>query len=162
MSRRSGFTFILGACLLLRAMSLFTGATEKPASVNSTPLRRALDAYCEKLNADGHGKFANLLSEELIRTTIKAALEKHQVLLEKVEPNPANAKYFSTVKPVYLSIADQGAWPENCSFSDFFGLGTRLGLSDGYWLRIRVDTPGEPGGYAYALPIIDLGYGLTH
>ena len=80
--------------------------------------------------------------------------------------NPGSKDYFiGTVKPVFVKIADEGAWPTNCSFFGFYSLNSPVLANksvryEGFWMRLQVDTPTPKGSFGgFALPIVDLAYG---
>lgn len=124
-------------------------------------LKQAIDICKAKLDARGKPEYSALLSEQRVREAIRVGLKSYEVGPNKLKDNPeGHAKYFDeVVKPVYLKIAKDGVWPENCHFSYFFALSDKNGVSyDGLGLRLLVSTPGE-NFHGFGLPVVDLFYG---
>jgi hypothetical protein len=105
-----------------------------------------------------------LLSEQRVRDALHAGIKTYEAYLDKAERvNPGSKEHFiGAAKPVFTKIIDEGTWPPNCSFFGFYRLTSTVGNEsvnyDGFWLRLKVDTPTEKFG-GFALPIIDLAYG---
>jgi hypothetical protein len=123
--------------------------------------------------AEGREEYARLLTEERVRSAIRSALESYGRLLErrgmpygKGYPSVPNkevkkqTRYFEdVVRPVHLSIAEEGFWPQGASF--FYYLfreddgGARY---EALGLRLQIETPGTMF-QGFAVPILDLCYG---
>lgn len=125
---------------------------------------QALEVVRQSLTRDAKSEYVPLLSEERVREAIRTAITSYESHIEKDEQKrPGTKKYFTDVlKPIYLKIADEGKWPENCSFFSFYKLtakrdGRQISY-DGLGLRLQVETPGE-SFKGFAIPVVDLFYG---
>lgn len=131
------------------------GESEKAAS----PLARALQDVRKDLKACGRPEYAALLSEENVRASIWKGLKLYEDILEDQESlNPGTKAYYESLKPIYLSIAEEGAWPQNAEFMGLENLSEATDLSDGMMVRIRLKTRGDRPR-AFALPVLDLRWG---
>jgi len=127
-------------------------------------LKEALEVVKQKLIRNGKAEYAPLISEQRVREATRSGIRNYEPYLDKAERQNAGSKdYFIEVKPVFMKIAEEGAWPPNCSFFGFYSLNSRViegksAMFDGFWLRLKVETPkGKFGGFA--LPIVDMAYG---
>jgi len=129
-------------------------------------LKEALEVVKQELIRNGKAEYAPLLSEQRVRDATRSGIRNYEVYLDKAERQVAGSKgYFIEVKPVFLKIAEEGAWPPNCSFFGFYSINSSVvdGKSimyDGFWLRLKVNTlkPKQKFG-GFALPILDMAYG---
>jgi len=126
--------------------------------------KEAVQVVQERLKQDGKAEYAALLSETRIRKAIRTAIQSYEARLGSLEKgSPGTKEYFEKeVKPVFLKVADEGQWPEGCSFSSFYTLTERRDgeeiVYDGLGLRLQVETP-RAKFKGFALPIVDLYFG---
>jgi hypothetical protein len=127
-------------------------------------LKEAVEVLKQELTQNGKAEYAALLSEERVREAMRTAIRSVEASLDNTEQMHKGSKdhFIETAKPVLMKILEEGAWPPNCSFTSFTRLSATVGgksiTYDGFWLRLRVDTPkGKFGGFD--LPILDMTYG---
>jgi len=54
---------------------------------------------------------------------------------------------------------DDGVVPANCYFWGFYGIGEHSGVTDGFYLRLRIDKPDSAYGLGIVLPVLDVAWG---
>jgi hypothetical protein len=136
-------------------------------------LKEAVEVCRRSLAADGGEDYARLVTEERVRSAIRAALESCRHALEKRampygedypqardgEVEKEIRHFEEVVKPVYLGIADGGSWPRGASFFHFLSRTDDRGVRyECLGLRLEIETPGATFR-GFALPVIDLYYG---
>ena len=136
-------------------------------------LKEAVEICRRSLETDGKEDYAQLVTEERVRSAIRVALESYKHVTEKrsmtygedypwvrdkeVEKQARN--FDETVKPVYLRIAEDGSWPPGTSFFYYlFRVDDNLVRYDCLGLRLQIETPGAMY-QRFSLPILDLYYG---
>lgn len=129
---------------------------------------------CRRVLIDGGRKdYAALIDETRVRAAVKTGLEKCRHALDK-RSMPYGADYpwaldkevekqirhfEDVVKPVYLNIADGGAWPPGASFNYIlFRQDDNLVRYDCFCLDLHIETPGTMF-VGFALPVLTLYYG---
>jgi hypothetical protein len=127
-------------------------------------LKDAVEVVKQELFREGKAEYVSLLSEQRVRDAMQTGIRAYEAYLDKSEKvNPGSKEHFiGAAKPVFMKIIEDGTWPPNCSFFGFFTLTSAVGGGsvnyDGFWLRLKVDTPKERFG-GFALPIMDMAYG---
>lgn len=136
-------------------------------------LKEAVEVCRRNLAAEGRKEYAPLVTEERVRAGLRVALESHRHALEKrsmtygadypwvrdkeVEKQIRN--FEDVVRPVYLNIADNGAWPPGASFFyTLFADDDNLVRHECFCLRLHIETP-DAMFAGFALSILDLYYG---
>jgi hypothetical protein len=126
--------------------------------------KEAVEVVQARLKQDGKAEYAALLSETTVREAIRTGIQSYEARLDTQEKRtPGSREYFEKeVKPVLLKVADEGQWPERCSFSSFYTLTEQLDGKNiayhGLGLRLIVETP-KAKFNGFGLPIIDLYFG---
>lgn len=131
---------------------------------NVKTLREAVDVLRSQLTEDGKSEYAALVTEQRIRDTIRTAVESNDSVLEDHDKrNPGVAEYWRThIRPVYLNLAETGEWPAHCAFTRFYGLCDARGVGyEGIGLRLELKTPAVVGGLGFALPVVDVWFGMV-
>jgi hypothetical protein len=131
-------------------------------------LKEALEIVKQELIREGKGEYAPLLSEHRVREATRSGIRTYEACIDKSEQKSQGIKdHFMALKPVFMKIAEEGAWPPNCSFFGFYTINSRVvGAQDirydGFWLRLEVETPKPKGKFGgFALPILDIAYGMV-
>ena len=138
-------------------------------------LKEAVDICRRSLTADGREDYAQLVTEERVRSAIRVALESCKHVLEKrvlaygeeypwardKEVEKQIRHFEEVVKPVYLGIAESGSWPPGASFFYFLSRMDDRGVRyECLGLRLQIETPGTMF-QGFAVPILDLYYGRS-
>jgi hypothetical protein len=127
-------------------------------------LKDAVEVVRRELIREGKAEYAPLISEQRVRDLMHTGIWTYEAYRDKAERvNPGSKEHFiGAAKPVFNRIIDDGIWPPNCSFFGFYTLTSTVGNEsvnyEGFWLRLKVDTPTEKFG-GFALAIVDLAYG---
>ena len=127
-----------------------------------TTLAEAIEVCQEELRQDDKSAFVGLLTEESMRDAIHTAIRSYEELLDSrgQEQDGEQKAYFNdVVKPIYVQIATDGVWHEDCRFHNLYGLTDKRGISyDGLLLRLQIETP-TAQFQGFSLPIVDVLYG---
>jgi uncharacterized protein (TIGR03067 family) len=143
-----------------------SGGANAPAGrqgrvTNAKDLADAIEQCRKRLEQDGRGEYAALLTEKHVKDALRQAVADYEAWLERKPGPPAgDPKYFgSVVKPVAVRIANEGVWPKECAlfwFPDV--LEGHAKAKEGFHLRLQIDTPGKQYE-GFAFPLVDVSLG---
>jgi len=157
---RLGIMFVMAAMLAAGSAAGQQNLSDRGYEKVKT-LKEAVEVVKAQLTADGKADYAGLVTEDRMRSAIRTAVQSYDAILARNgnQPGLAKDRWEKELKPTYLSIADKGTWPADCTFGGFYKLTDELGVTyDGLGLRLRVGKPGPPPRL-FALPVVDLYFG---
>jgi hypothetical protein len=124
---------------------------------------------CQKqLTEAGHPDYADLLTEERVKSAITTAIASYEAGMQRrIQPKGPRSdqdrksfEFFTKrVKPDLELIRDEGVWKSGWHFNPIYALTDGQQVSyDGLLLRMQIETPGETFD-GFGLPIVDVLYG---
>ncbi|NTW01110.1 MAG: hypothetical protein HGA19_07320 [Oscillochloris sp.] len=136
---------------------------------SATSLTQALKVCRYQIERLGKREILPLLGDEAVRAAIFTGVKSYDALLPYNCHNTGYYTYGShfkqqrtrfrqLIRPIYLSIAEQNAWPTGSSFEVYTSVSDITDMTyEGFLLRLVITA--SDNGFGFALPILDISYG---
>jgi hypothetical protein len=139
----------------------FASWPKMKSSLGRLLLSDEVERIHRKLQADGKGHFAAMITEESLRRAILKGIESYEALPDyQVNQPDGRVGYFeATVKPILLEVVETGVWTDKGMVDVFYETTDEHGVAyEGLGACLEMRTPGA-GSPGFCLSILDVWYG---